>query len=255
MSKVIKADEVSIREESSSGPQALVAARRTAVVRRDVVDSARIVRQAKREAQSILARAQAEASRLIEEAERRLAQADASVEQARHAAREEGLTQGRKEGYRAGREEGIASTRRLVEAVERVLAQTLEARQALLEEAEEGIVRLALAVAEKLLCQEIEEGRAKAVAILRRLVPDIEGARNVKVRVAPASLEALGDDSGLLTSLLKEGANVELVADGALGPVDVVVDLEWGIIDARLQSRWRRVIEGLDLGKSEGESL
>jgi len=261
LSRVIKAGEVSVRVDSL--PEVRPAHGRATPVRGDrglrrmIFDTAEILRQAKKEAAVIVERARAEASRLVEEAEARLAQADQAVEKARSQAREEGLVLGREEGFQAGREEGLASARGLVAEVERVLSAAVEARQALLQQAEDDLIKLAIAVAERLLCQEIEEGRAKAGVLLRRLVPDIEGERSAKVRLSPQSLEALGDESDLLASLLREGASVELVADPSLGPMDAVVELDWGIVDARLQSRWRRVIEGLDLApaQSEGEPL
>lgn len=260
MSKVLKADEVVLRVEPSPGAEAVAASerarRRSAAIGREILDAAQIVREAKREAAGILSKAQMQAARLVEEAEGRLAQAVEVVEEARKTGREEGFAAGRSEGFQAGREEGLASAQRIVAEVERVLEGTIEARQALLDEAEEGIVKLALAVAERLLCQEIADGNAKAVSVLRRLIPSIDGARTAKVRLAPANIEALGDDGELLATLLQEGAKLELVADPALGPIDAVVEMEWGIVDARLQSRWRRVIEGLDLApaKVEGES-
>lgn len=258
MSKVIKADQVALRVESPHGAATASARRqRSAALGREILDAAQIVREAKREAAGIVSKAELQAARLMEEAERRLAQADAVVEEARKAGWEEGVEAGRSEGFKAGREEGIAAAQRLVAEVDRVLAGTIEARQALLNEAEEGVVKLALAVAERLLCQEIADGSAKAAAVLRRLVPSIDGSRSVKVRVAPENIDSLGEDAELFGELLQEGAKLELVADPSLGPLDAVVELEWGIIDARLQSRWRRVIEGLDLApeKVEGEPL
>ena len=255
MSRVIKADEVSIRVEAPRDPAPEVRAAHE--MRRAIFDTAEILRQARREAAAIVERAQLRASHLVEEAEGRLAQAEQAVEEARRAAREEGLALGREEGFQAGREEGLASVRALIAEVEQVLSSALEARSALLQQAEEDLIKLAIAIAERLLCQEIEEGRAKATSLLQRLVPDIEGERSAKVRLSPQNLESLGGDSELLGALLKEGANVELVADPALGPMDAVIELDWGIVDARLQSRWRRLIEGLDLApvKSEGEPL
>jgi len=49
------------------------------------------------------------------------------------------------------------------------------------------------------------------------------------------------------------GCQLEFVPDDALKAGDVLIETDWGLIDGRVQSRWRRIMQGLDLVEEEAD--
>lgn len=242
MSRVIKASQVAIDLEEASPDQALPSENGRAAADAEAVTE--LLREAKREAQRLLLRSQ-------EIAARRLAQAaakEAAVEKVLHEAREAGRREGYDEGYRAGfaqgRDEALEEYRRLVEAARTILEKAREAQWRLERQAEEEIVQLALAVAEKMTRRALAEDDARS--ILLEMLSKAEGSSAARVRLSKEVLERLRAQ-GELPTVTAGGCALEFVADESLAGGDVVIETDWGLIDGRVKSRWGRIVQGLDL--------
>jgi flagellar assembly protein FliH len=166
-----------------------------------------------------------------------------------HAALNGHAKQIEQQAFDKGFQEGRAVARQQHEAemrpVAERLAATLEAfddlRARIRRESEEELVELAIAIAKRILHRELDSD-PEAVRALLRVAFERVGSREIKrVRVYPAH-------GNLIQSLLERACpdrNVELVADPALSPGDIVFETEQGDLDASVDSQLEEIRRGL----------
>lgn len=109
-----------------------------------------------------------------------------------------------------------------------------------LREAQDGLTRATLVLAEALLGAELRDGDASAQAALRRALSVCDDGI-VRIRLHPADLAALDASLATLPGDLQPPAGVVLVADATLEPGDAVSELEEGYLDARIATAVERV--------------
>lgn len=222
-------------------------------IARSIWRQSRMVRVVKDEMAELIARVESAAKARLLEVEQEKARLDEHVA----AARREGWESGHKEGFQAGYEEGrqaaLDSCQQILNSAKAALDEARAIRERALDEARGDLIRLAVAVAHKLVPIAVDQSGA-ASAILDAILQKAKGSAFAKVRVPKAVAEELGALCAPFAGA-PEGVNVECIADPDLAPGDVVVETEWGIIDGRLRTRWERIMRGLDLaGADELES-
>lgn len=161
----------------------------------------------------------------------------------------------RAEGYRRGYEEGRARAeqelRDLFSFAESAVREVVEARSRLLAESEADVVRLAIAVAERVLVTEIALRPEHVVDVLRGALRKVFVRDSLQVICNPADLaliEAAGEDLSAQVGTLR---NVELIADRRLRRGGVVVRTAAGDVDATLDAQLDRLREAM-LGAQDG---
>ncbi|MBE3598025.1 MAG: hypothetical protein IMX02_04235 [Limnochordaceae bacterium] len=172
---------------------------------------------------------------------RRLAQARRQAERAREQAREEGFREGIEAGREQGRREGLEEVQARLQATLQALRSAVEEavrrRDEALRQADADVVKLALAVAERVIRREVSAGPQVTAAVLGSILQEMpQPAGRVVVRVHP-------DEHRLLTGMQldipgRPGAlEVTWVADPAVSPGGCRVETEMGSIDAGLETR------------------
>ena len=176
----------------------------------------RVIADARRQAEAIVAAAMAEAG---------------AARAAAHRA-----------GWRAGRARARARYGRLLEAARRTAVRARADRQALLEGLSPEVADLAMTIARRVLGRELEAVPDEVVALARRLVRRIDG---------PAVLRVHPDDAPLLEAEpLPPG--VVLRPDPGLAVGGLRLETEDGVLDATIQGRLGRVAESLTGGAADG---
>lgn len=99
------------------------------------------------------------------------------------------------------------------------------ARQDVLSEGERSVATLALAVAQRLVLDELDARPERVQAIVRDALDRVRRASRVRVRAHP-------DDAAQLMDL-----EVEIVADASIERGGCVVESELGVVDARIETR------------------
>lgn len=177
--------------------------------------------------------------------------ARAEAEALRSAAREEGFRAGFEAGLEAGREQGAQEVaqrlRAVVERLEEAAAEAARRRDRALARAQEDVVKLALAVAERVVRREVASGPEVTAAVVRSVLQEMPAASagRVVVRVHP-------DEHRLLAAGWSPGGagpagpvRLEWIADPAVEPGGCVIETEMGTIDAGLEARLVEVASGL----------
>ncbi|HYZ17785.1 MAG TPA: FliH/SctL family protein [Candidatus Acidoferrum sp.] len=181
-----------------------------------------LLAQAAQNAEALLADAHERARAMIEDA---AARCDVIAAEARERAHDEGLAAGREHAARE-MDEMLGTMRGLLEAAR---AQ----RHTLIERAEPEIVRLALAIAERVLHQQVALDRGVAVTMAKTAIARLIDRDTVTIRVNPADLERMREHRDELIAL-GDVRSMRVVEDKRVDRGGVVVETDAGTIDARI---------------------
>lgn len=180
---------------------------------------------------------------------------DARVAKAVRDGEAQGFQVGFERGFAEGRQEGLSALQAVVETIENARRSLQEKEKQLLAQFQKDIAVLAVALAEKLIARNLQEDEETTLAILNSLLPQAEGSTKTVIRLPTEIYEAFHEEIRTIHSSKQDSVGVvTFVADPMLSRGDVMIETDWGLIDGRLRSRWRRILEGLDLrGEIHGE--
>ncbi len=216
-----------------------------------------------RQGEAIRQRALAQADQILREAR------DEAVRLARNAAQQghaEGLKKGQAEGHRqgseAGRKEAFAQQTAAIEALIKQWTEALgafvESRQTLLTEARLDVLRLALAIAERIVFRTveidpgvIEDQMIESLSLLAR-------RSAVTIRLHPRDLELAQTVLPRIVGQMHQCEHAALVADESLTPGGCLVQAGATTIDSTIETQLDRIVATLlpddpALGVQKGE--
>jgi len=163
--------------------------------------------------------------------------------------RREAVAQGRREGQRAAREE---SARRqdeqcatLVPTLNHLVDELRHARQDWLAHWEKTAVGLAVAIARRVLRRELAAHPEVSPELVREALELAAGNGRVRVLLSPADHRSLGPRLADLAGRLGELGPVEVSADEAISPGGCRVETRFGIIDQQFEAQLARIEEEL----------
>lgn len=164
-------------------------------------------------------------------------EAETIVRSAREAAQQI-VREAEREGYAKGRQEAMEEMRRRLEPLELGLQeacrQVAAARHAVIANTEEELVGLAVAIAERVLRSELGARRDAAAQFVRSAL-EVAGSRKViTVRINPGDYELLMEHRA---ELLGSQESTRLIPDPAIASWGCVVEVETGLVDARVESQ------------------
>jgi flagellar assembly protein FliH len=226
---------------------------------------------AKNVATDIIDEANAEAGKLLAEAQEK---ARELFEEAKTGGRDEGFKAGRDEGYRegfekgmaegklagreegkkegmdageaAGRSEGIEGARRemavqLAEATQKannIIIEAEKEKEKIIGDADDKIVQIAMAVAEKILNKEISENPFIILQIVKEAAQKVADQPRLFVTVSTDNYEIACAACGDIKKALGNKQEISFAADDSFGPADVVIGTGGsGDVDARLKTQ------------------
>ncbi len=190
------------------------------------------------DAEAIVDRAAADAETLIKQAESTALEMVESA-QARVAEIEE---QARNNGYREGFEKGHAAAVDELDPVIRTMRELIEGvrsqREAVIASAEPELVRLALAIAERIVHTEVANNRQVVVENVRSALTRLVTREVVTLRVNPADHETIRQyrDSIVAASDMEQ---LRIVEDKRVDHGGVIVETDAGTIDAKIATQLR----------------
>ena len=144
------------------------------------------------------------------------------------------LEAARKEGY----EEGLQLWHAAVAEANAVHGRRLAAN-------EPELVRLAVRIAEKIIGEELRLNPQATVSITRQCLQWLRRERSVALRVSPAELDLMRERIDSLREAAGPHRSIEVIADPAISSGGCIVESEYGVIDARLETQIRCMEEVL----------
>lgn len=212
-------------------------------------EAAAIIDGASRDAEALIRDAQERATAMIADAQARVAQIE---KEAHDAGAEQGLSDGRASAQ-AEMEEMLETMRGLIE-----MARV--ERHKIIEGAEPEIVRLATAIAERILHQHIAMEPSVVLDMTRNAITRIVNRESVTVRVNPADIETMRENRDNLM-MFNDIEHMRVIEDQRVDRGGVVMETESGTIDAKVSTQLREarrllaVDEPLQLPSSPDEAL
>jgi type III secretion protein L len=168
--------------------------------------------------------AKIDASRIVDAAR---AQARSIVEAAQQE-RQAILDAARHEGYEHGLREWNSAVGEVDTARDRYLADS-----------ELELIRLAVRIAQKILAAELRLNPEAIVSLARESMQSLGRERSLTLRVSPDSIELMRDRIHSLRETAGPRRSIEVVPDRSVEPGGCIVESEYGVIDARLETQMR----------------
>lgn len=137
------------------------------------------------------------------------------------------------EGFAAGREQADREMNEMLVTMRSLVETARAQRRVLVEQAEPEIVRLALAIAERVLHQQVALDRGVVVEMAKTAIARLIDRETVTIRVNPADLERMREHRDDLIAI-GDVRNMRVVEDKRVDRGGVVVETDAGTIDARI---------------------
>ena len=197
-----------------------------------------ILKKARTEAAELVAKANQEAIRLIEDAKHRASETMLAAQKEAQQLRETANREGYQTGQTVARQE-FRST--LVAGIK--LIETIEEEwQARLQAAEAELLRLAVAIAAKLIEAELILSKTTQLEIVRAGLQRLAVAPQVNLRVAPESLSLFVENLSSLQTVSGTSQLIQLQADSNLSGGDFYLESSQGNLDLRIQTQLELVL-------------
>ena len=147
---------------------------------------------------------------------------------------------GFREGESAGHGKALAETRPMLERLAQTVEELAKLRPRLREQAEEDLVRLAVAIARRVVRRELTIDPQAITGLVKAALAQLAVEEKVRLRVHPEQ------ETAVRTCL--EGAGrgtVDVVGDRALAPGSAVFETARGNLDASAESQLAEIERGL----------
>ena len=189
-------------------------------------------------AESYLAKIRIQAAQIIAEAETK---AQAIREQARRDGQRDAVA----EAEHAQNTKVQQQLQSLVPAIQRTVADVQRERTAWLRRWEDDAVKLAVAIAERVIRREIAQQPTITLELVRESLQLAAGMGSLKVCLHPSDLATLRDGVTMLIAEMKQLAPTDVVADASVSPGGCRVDTQFGSIDQQIEAQLARIRDEL----------
>lgn len=183
--------------------------------------------QAARDAEELIRGAQERALALIDDAQRRVAEIEAQ-------AKSDGFAQGVNDGRAAAQ----AEMDEMLETMRGLIEMASVERHKIIETAEPEIVRLSVAIAERILNQHVALDNETVLEMTRSAITRLVNRETVTVRVNPADVEIMREHRDKLMSM-NDIDNMRIIEDQRVDRGGVLIETDAGTIDAKISTQLR----------------
>jgi flagellar assembly protein FliH len=167
----------------------------------------------------------------------RIAEVEAGAERRVREAREAGL----REGEAAGRQQGTAQVQPVMDKLAQSIREIGELRPKLRHEAEGDVVKLAMAIAKKILHRELAADPEALSGLIRVAMDKIRLQEIVRVRVNPQQQPNVQQ----MVARFALGVQIEILSDGKLPLGGIVIETTRGEYDSSIDLQLREIERGL----------
>ena len=174
--------------------------------------------------------------------------ADPGEEQLRHqaAAERDGFAKGYAEGERAGAEVGAQRAEAMLRRLTHTIEELSALRNELIRGTEQQVVRLAMAIARRILDRELTVDRGLLIAMARVALDRLSDRSSATIRLHPddhAAIVARRDSA-------EASEHVQIVADPVVGRGGCLVRSDFGLMEVGLDAQFGELARTL-LGESD----
>ena len=146
-----------------------------------------------------------------------------------------GFNKGEKAGFKTGQDKIEA----LLKNLKHVIAELTILRKQIFIDSEKEIVELALAIARRIICHEVQLNKNTVIDVTREALKRVEDHENIKIRMGPEDFECF--ESAADPDLICNNDNVTFEAQEAISSGGCIIETEAGTIDARIEKQLQAV--------------
>ncbi len=155
----------------------------------------------------------------------------------------EGVAKGLAEGEKAGFESAAKKIEPVLKSFQDAMLQLQNLRQETYQRIETEVVDLALAIARKIICREVEVDRGVVVGVAREALAKIEDPAKIKIKMNPSDLQFLEEAKYQLSDLTAHIENATLIAEDSIQSGGCVIETNSGEIDGRIEAQLQAIEE------------
>ncbi|SHG58366.1 flagellar assembly protein FliH [Thermosyntropha lipolytica DSM 11003] len=211
-------------------------------------ESEKIIKETEEMVVELLNKAREEARLILAEAEEEADHIRARVYEEAEEIREKAKKEGYEEGWQKARAEMERELKEAKEQSKQMIEEARRLKLAIINSAEKDIVRLAMAIARKIVVAELKANPESIREVVREAISFLDQPENVMLRVNPEDFKILNllRERGDFNDIESEMPNLEIRVDNRLSPGGVVVESDRGTVDARLETRWASLEDALE---------
>jgi len=150
-------------------------------------------------------------------------------------------------GFEKGEKEGLESARSRIESLLSSLKESLsglqKVKKQILLDSEREAVELALAIARKIVCQEVATDRNVVLNVVKESLRKVVGHKKIKIRLCPDDLQFMNDAKSQIPGLNEDFEKIIFEADKSIMNGGCIIDTSFGDIDARIDRQLQAVEE------------
>jgi len=166
---------------------------------------------------------------------------------------EERIKNAESEAYNNGYSDGMHEGRTMEKeklflslvSVEKLIEILTTLKTELLERSEADILTLSMAIAEKIINEEVSVNRDVIVGVLNGIIRDIRDKEGLRIRLNPDDYNYLTEIKPEFLSNNPDVNNVKFEVDGQIQQGGAVVETNFGEMDAQLNHQLQRIKESL----------
>ena len=165
-----------------------------------------------------------------------------------------------RQGFDEGQKAAIESQREQIESavtgLEQAIIHIKNLRNEIYHALEREVVELALAIARKVVCQEVSTNKDVVVCVAKEALSRVEAPGKIKIRLNPADYQFINETKNQISTLLEHVDKVTFEAEDSISSGGCVIETNLGEIDARIEKQLQVVEEMFktEIAKS-GESV
>ena len=149
-------------------------------------------------------------------------------------------------GEKAGIESGNEKIESAVKSIKQGLSELIKTRQDIYLETEQEIVKLAMAIARKIVCNEISVNKNAVVNVVKEAVKKVEGSERVKVKLSIKDFQFIKSEKPAIIDKITNIENVGFEMDESIPDGGCIIETESGDIDARIEKQFQAVGEAFE---------
>lgn len=187
-----------------------------------------------------------------EEHASRAAEMEALYSQKIKAAEQESYARGVAEGIQKGIEIQKNENLKPVQSLLHLIVELSEAKKKIIESSEEQILQLSIAVAEKVIHQEVTTNREVILGVLKQAIKNIVDRENMKIHIHPDDFHYIMEINPDFIKSFDGVKNVVLEEDRSIGRGGALVETQFGEVDARLEQQYHEIKTALTAHVHQG---
>ncbi|MBN1381540.1 MAG: hypothetical protein JXA41_07685 [Deltaproteobacteria bacterium] len=145
------------------------------------------------------------------------------------------------EGFQKGKEQQKSDTGQTIQMLTSLIEELNELKQKILENAEEQILDLTLAVARKVIHMEVATRREIIQGVLKDAIRIIVDRENMKIHVHPQDFQYMMEIKSDFLSSFDGVKNSVFEEDETVGRGGAIVETQFGEVDARIDQQFNEV--------------